>query len=48
MGNGETYFTKAKTDFLFLTKKVQNFPSLQITSTSKTNICIYLFITIML
>ena len=26
MGNGETYFTKAKTDFLFLTKKIQNFP----------------------
>ena len=26
MGNGETYFTKAETDSLFLAKKIQNFP----------------------
>ena len=26
MGNGETYFTKAKTDSLFIAKKIQNFP----------------------
>ena len=26
MGNGETYFTKAKTDSLFLAKNIQNFP----------------------